>query len=172
MHVQAFADVSIHAPVWGRHGSKHTAACRNWFQSTPPCGGDQQGTVLLGSGKVSIHAPVWGRQPYTGAGCRQADVSIHAPVWGRPVSSIAFRLTSLFQSTPPCGGDYDPWTVCGSYEVSIHAPVWGRLTCKMRIGGCDGFNPRPRVGATFTAQIRHHAGPVSIHAPVWGRQLE
>ena len=97
--------ISIHAPirgrpilVFGRPGYSNfnprplAGATTNLaasvidvtFQSTPPCGGDQDLKAISGV---------------------PASISIHAPLRGRPFSSAALPVLPLFQSTPPCGGD-------------------------------------------------------------------
>ena len=54
-------------------------------------------------------------------------ISIHAPVWGRLLSKISDICISIFQSTPPYGGDLE------AHEETV---------------GAEDFNPRPRMGAT------------------------
>ena len=175
---RTYAEVSIHAPVWGR---------------TRVAGRARPGRV-----PVSIHAPVWGRTTLTiRHGAEPLAVSIHAPVWGRTWDQAVARQNDLrfnprprvgangvppqaascrkmFQSTPPCGGEH------------VRSPLHGRL--------CSSFNPRPRVGANLRwgtvrqATTRFQSTPpcggerrlrgflhgdpeVSIHAPVWGRTV-
>ena len=118
------------------------------FQSTPPCGGDDQGL-----------------KPFSAA-----LISIHAPMRGRPLRMRHSRVLRRFQSTPPCGGDdaadgenllqghFNPRPHAGatirylghypSLDISIHAPMRGR---RVRIFCCL------------------FPGWISIHAPMRGR---
>ena len=191
MEMLCYLMVSIHAPVWERHGAGLTVDGAVGFQSTLPCGSDGRTTVP--------------------AGCQ--GVSIHAPVWERPAPHRHIRLPGWFQSTLPCGSDsrpccflpgiprFNPRSRVGATDdrellgavdqVSIHAPVWERpmlsgpwglitwfqstLPCGsdrcegLRPVRVAGFNPRSRVGATGSDDRGAPHSGVSIHAPVWER---
>ena len=76
--------VSIHAPVWGRPAEARTIIATAEFRSTPPCGGD---VLALEPGTTRER---FDPRPRVGATCVHNfifhihTVSIHAPVWGRP----------------------------------------------------------------------------------------
>ena len=59
---------------------------------------------------------------------------------------------TLFQSTPPCGGDNDHVRLRLPDNISIHAPLRGRLLCLTCIPSSLNFNPRPLAGATYKVQ--------------------
>ena len=63
MEIGAEANISIHAPVWGRAFHKLNESAAGVY--------------------ISIHAPVWGRASCIGELYTSVDISIHAPVWGR-----------------------------------------------------------------------------------------
>ena len=98
---------------------------------------------------------------------------------------------TMFQSTPPRGGDAVNCDIRDDGVVSIHAPARGRPDhqCSLLTAIC--FNPRPRAGATSvttsrTRQPLFQSTPprggdlycraelrpqsVSIHAPARGRR--
>ena len=79
------------------------------FQSTPPRGGRQPPTGIVGllGRDVSIHAPAWGATINSIETDRLRTVSIHAPAWG--ATKPLLRLVK-------------------DINVSIHAPAWG-ATC-------------------------------------------
>ena len=54
-------------------------------------------------------------------------ISIHAPLRGRPIEMHPVKESTLFQSTPPCGGDW---------------------THRLPLTQEQDFNPRPLAGAT------------------------
>ncbi len=116
-------------------------------------------------------------RPRAGANIRNVEVakvlkvSIHAPARGRTDTAERATGDTMFQSTPPRGGEHSALT----------RAAWGRC-----------FNPRPRAGANarpLTASLRHglfQSTPprggepnsrrgrvtnpaVSIHAPARGR---
>ena len=101
-----YRSISIHAPLRGRPA---------------------HGPVGLAHDFISIHAPLRGRRgkrngrtgtadfnprPLAGAtvtnlgDSAKAKISIHAPLRGRPDVCICVFHFCLFQSTPPCGGDW------------------------------------------------------------------
>ena len=124
---------------------------------------------------------------------RQCDpISIHAPLRGRPSAHCAMVPNSLFQSTPPCGGDRKRLACWMMIQHFNPRPLAG-ATCPLPGQGqrrCD-FNPRPLAGATSpllpTSSSRPYFNPrplagatkwylwdgqkyiISIHAPLRGR---
>ena len=92
------------------------------------------------------------------------------PRAGATLAGPTCRTGTVFQSTPPRGGDVYAWrcaspscsfnprpragaTVCRSHnrsctQVSIHAPARGRPAIPPPPAMRKGFNPRPRAGAT------------------------
>ena len=67
---------------------------------------------------------------------------------GATFSRSRRREVSVFQSTPPYGGD--------PTDLVVYP-------------GMSHFNPRPRMGATAYAAENIIGWEISIHAPVWGR---
>ncbi len=162
--------VSIHAPVWGATNRTGGNSPRWWFQSTRPCGARQSSGVRSGhAAGVSIHAPVWGATSDALICDCTCAVSIHAPVWGATRTYALRKLSSLFQSTRPCGARPESALAAARRQrVSIHAPCGARpvdhkiplhhlvfqstrpcgarrdhTTCLLS-SSC--FNPRARVG--------------------------
>ena len=165
--------ISIHAPLRGRPPPGWAEALVIEFQSTPPCGGDQQ--VWIPSNRrypISIHAPLRGRpagmdtvqsavsdfnpRPLAGATgiilrrWSGVTISIHAPLRGRHGGVLIVYNTDKFQSTPPCGGDNTPVHARFFRHISIHAPLRGRLCYPENSFEDFDFNPRPLAGATTT----------------------
>ena len=76
------------------------------------------------------------------------NISIHAPSRGRQLTSDFWPVRSLFQSTPPRGGDIESGF---DWPDNIH------------------FNPRPLAGATHRSICSLASSRISIHAPSRGR---
>ena len=119
--------ISIHAPIRGRHF--HTLDmiwCMRDFNPRPHTGATLNPRNLMLLCNISIHAPIRGRprpsqcigrsvnfnpRPHTGATSNTAKflaankISIHAPIRGRPSYTKQLMARSIFQSTPPYGGD-------------------------------------------------------------------
>ena len=76
-------------------------------------------------------------------------ISIHAPLRGRHLKEKDKIEAAIFQSTPPCGGDYT------EHGLSAMGP---------------DFNPRPLAGATYAVVGQFFVNLISIHAPLRGRQ--
>ena len=118
--------ISIHAPLRGRPRVPPFSTLKCGFQSTPPCGGDNNHVRRRLSHNISIHAPLRGRHQAALA-AKALDIFQSTPPCGgdfwRGLSRV---LCNLFQSTPPCGGDHNGR--CGSAmgKISIHAPLRGR----------------------------------------------
>ena len=143
------AEVSIHAPAWGRR--RHLC---------------QRGQL----DHVSIHAPAWGRPRLAGQRFRHIDVSIHAPAWGRPAAAAQGGAGPMFRSTPPHGGDrgWAPFHVV--IDVSIHAPAWGRPIDPGMPPAANPFRSTPPHGGDIPCGAISRGDRVSIHAPAWGRR--
>ena len=185
--------ISIHAPLRGRQkvrsqarvrhdfnprplaGATVTRAwtmSRNVFQSTPPCGGDDDVRQVAGYSTQFQSTPPCGGDwaartaatlitdfnPRPLAGATQPPlvlwdasiISIHAPLRGRrrlPRSASRWRT------------------------ISIHAPLRGRRPWRRSSGGTADFNPRPLAGATAINEHYGTLGPISIHAPLRGRHI-
>ena len=142
-------DISIHAPSRGRlslyrqslrytifqstppRGGDHTHGSGlsdlSIFQSTPPRGGDKQRQIAFVPQLISIHAPSRGRRGQNLKVRCQLYISIHAPSRGRLVMRVVHGFFTLFQSTPPRGGDALKRIFLPSHK---------------------DFNPRPLAGAT------------------------
>ena len=99
------APISIHAPLRGRHPNIKAYWYRVEFQSTPPCGGDDDTFKLPAFWEISIHAPLRGRPAKAKSIDWSQPISIHAPLRGRPSDPNPMPISPSFQSTPPCGGD-------------------------------------------------------------------
>ena len=135
-------------PLAGATPAKQVSWFSNLFQSTPPCGGDQRDAVNPAGVLISIHAPLRGRRsashlpiplpdfnprPLAGATrlrvlrCLSDCYFNPRPLAGATRGVATYGLSYLFQSTPPCGGDW---------VYIFYNP-----------NPCD-FNPRPLAGAT------------------------
>ena len=76
--------ISIHAPLRGRHEMTET---------------DLMHEI------ISIHAPLRGRLFLAVVLVHKVNISIHAPLRGRREERQWIIRLTIFQSTPPCGGD-------------------------------------------------------------------
>ena len=121
-------------------------------------------------------------------------ISIHAPLRGRHLKEKDKIEAAIFQSTPPCGGDYTEhglsamgpdfnprplagatYAVVGQFFVnliSIHAPLRGRQPFERDLIGQMYFNPRPLAGATSFHVAVALSVKISIHAPLRGRHRQ
>ena len=77
-------------------------------------------------------------------------ISIHAPSRGRPEASIMAPRRTVFQSTPPRGGDESKPIMKAALDDFNPRPLAG-ATMPVLILGASGsdFNPRPLAGATI-----------------------
>ena len=94
------------------------------------------------------------------------------PPRGGDKSSAGNKSSSIvFQFTPPRGGDDDQVIhETSAVSISIHAPAWGRREAhSAHFSGHTYFNSRPRVGATHVLCRQYGVFRISIHAPAWGR---
>ena len=140
--------LSIHAPMWARHGQPSLSVLLIRFQSTHPYGCDIGYKGLKGWARVSIHAPIRVRRPLSQSGANgdvfqsthpygcdeHADlaiagigVSIHAPIRVRHAKPQADSLLA---------------------GVSIHAPIRVRHSRTAAHETDQRFNPRTHTGAT------------------------
>ena len=158
-------------------------------------GATKSHNIKIKGGSVSIHAPMWGAtliskgstlqgcfNPRSHVGSDDFDwlnkvrpvVSIHAPMWGATAPVLILSLSSMFQSTLPCGERHylpKPWH--DVRQVSIHAPMWGATAFILRFINNGTFqstlpcgerqNPAAKVAGLIA---------VSIHAPMWGATAE
>ncbi len=65
---------------------------------------------------------------------------------GRPGTPVSFWIRSLFQSTPPCGGDYISKGSRYRLRISIHAPLRGRLDADFLAVVAKSFQSTPPCG--------------------------
>ena len=120
--------ISIHAPLRGRCiRSGCCAMASGYFNPRPHAGATCRPFLFFHIGPISIHAPMRGRRATDTEMFCTYTISIHAPMRGRRLLNIHFLNCTLFQSTPPCGGDHR----------FIQKPPYPR-----------DFNPRPHAGAT------------------------
>ena len=97
--------ISIHAPLRGRPFSVVVGVRQPEFQSTPPCGGDIQA-----DGRKIV---VLDFNPRPLAGATSVETGLFwmpqhfnpRPLAGATMDTTGCCIVSLFQSTPPCGGD-------------------------------------------------------------------
>ena len=89
------------------------------------------------------------------------------PPRGGRLSNTANCLTaSIFQSTPPRGGDRCALAAGHCLAISIHAPARGATTASGAARArCGNFNPRPREGGDPAHIHRADLPVISIHAP-------
>ena len=110
---------------------------------------------------------------------------------GRPVQTRQKHHQTEFQSTPPCGGDFNIQDGRQRRPISIHAPLRGRRRIEIEIVAMCGFQSTPPCGGDLDAvttppepvefQSTPPCGgdtadtfnvtlpPISIHAPLRGR---
>ena len=80
------------------------------------------------------------------------------------------RSFTLFQSTPPCGGDAKRRRRGRAFEISIHAPLRGRPLPGNRRRKMQRFQSTPPCGGDKKySWFWFHPGAISIHAPLRGR---
>ena len=99
---------------------------------------------------ISIHAPLRGRLEKCLSGHFFQAYFNPRPLAGATWCKLDFAAALLFQSTPPCGGDYGFFGPCSW--------IWH-------------FNPRPLAGATSSRQNHGFVKKISIHAPLRGRRV-
>ena len=187
-------DVSIHAPARGRTKARIFLVPNSRFQSTPPRGANTSWEVFPIDSRFQSTPPRGGERPpepgcpspprfnprpRAGANpairceCPGVSVSIHAPARGRTPNSGRSRFQTMFQSTPPRGGEHADraqylavvWFQSTpprggehrsrrgprGHGVSIHAPARGRTRTRAAPAGeVVRFDPRPRAGANPT----------------------
>ena len=79
---------------------------------------------------------------------------------------------SIFQSTPPCGGDATTSKCSCKGTYFNPRPLAGATVAfQHRVVFPPDFNPRPLAGATFGIKTLDPNGKISIHAPLRGRQM-
>ena len=71
---------------------------------------------------ISIHAPLRER-PHLSPPTDNSPISIHAPLRERRGTTTLCQPPFLFQSTLPCGSDYDKLYDAINHDISIHAPL-------------------------------------------------
>ena len=184
--------ISIHAPMRGRRKRNGPFPCQVDFNPRPHAGATLLGwkhVVMLWHFNPRPHAGAtaiffysryplqyFNPRPHAGATTNSA-VLFHAlhdfnprPHAGATFPQLHNSLNSVFQSTPPCGGDKQRRGSSPPPIISIHAPMRGRpLLFRMSRGRYD-FNPRPHAGATGQFPQGHSLITISIHAPMRGRR--
>ena len=166
---EVYPNISIHAPLRGRPKLQQKKLKVPLFQSTPPCGGDQFLRWPAPSRQNFNPRPLAGATlSRPGFDCRIA-ISIHAPLRGRPAIPYRPIVDRVFQSTPPCGGDYFETIRGPGRRISIHAPLRGRLFIKHRFPGHVQFQSTPPCGGDVRSIMVLISSLISIHAPLRGR---
>ena len=111
---------------------------------------------------------------------------------GRPITTPVFSLVWIFQSTPPCGGDFfiaplpdgphdfNPRPLAGATRfspcfdvrqvISIHAPLRGRPNFPRSRFALGVFQSTPPCGGDQITYSRQKMSCISIHAPLRGRR--
>ena len=124
------------------------------------------------------------------AGLALLAISIHAPMRGRPVLKKLLKYAPLFQSTPPCGGDWEaPWAMAtpwyfnprphagatvmlpgGSSDFLFQStpPCGGDVIPTYRVSQFFNFNPRPHAGATSVSPLTVTSFPFQSTPPCGG----
>ncbi len=160
------------APMRGRPSFEGIFYLHRLFQSTPPYGGDCSLKCKRSHSSDFNPRPIRGRR-HSNTANFQINISIHAPIRGRlrifgmqqkdsifqstpphggdSVKPSSFRRMAIFQSTPPHGGDKETGTVYLVWSKFQSTPPRGGDfdNEKFVMGICD-FNPRPLAGATIT----------------------
>ena len=138
------------------------------FQSTPPCGGDVIGSRFhyLGS-TISIHAPLRGRR-VPGMHPEQPEDFNPRPLAGATSVLARLFMTSLFQSTPPCGGDARQQDALLPGHISIHAPLRGRPVVGLTILAAAVFQSTPPCGGDRPGPPAYRRAPQFQSTPPCG----
>ena len=144
------AGISIHAPMRGRRRLPCGGHPASYFNPRPHAGATWA-SVQVGNGKVYFNP-----RPHAGA----------------TSAGVIFSLAITFQSTPPCGGDFNGYDrLLYRITISIHAPMRGRRPDVFLDSPAQrDFNPRPHAGATQTTEVLAVISIISIHAPMRGRR--
>ena len=127
----------------------HRTYWRRHFNPRPLAGATPSGLYSTAFQIISIHAPLRGRPLNSFISISELDFNPR-PLAGATYLCFCPSSVSVFQSTPPCGGDIqclDDVRIIDS--ISIHAPLRGRHL--------ETDNPRK-------------IADISIHAPLRGRQ--
>ena len=164
------AGISIHAPMRGRrrlpcgghpasyfNPRPHAGAtalraseCRPWSNFNPrPHAGATWASVQVGNGKVYFNP-----RPHAGA----------------TSAGVIFSLAITFQSTPPCGGDFNGYDrLLYRITISIHAPMRGRRGDIQTASTALIFQSTPPCGGDADRHQPLRGLLISIHAPMRGR---
>ena len=183
--------ISIHAPVWGRLQSVADWIEVAEFQSTPPYGGDGNGSDATSTGPdfnprprmgatavsvfvdqvgvISIHAPVWGRLVTVMESLRALLISIHAPVWGRRLPQDSAPAGRYFNPRPRMGATKSSRISSGIGGFQSTPPYGGDPTTSRRSCNHNRFQSTPPYGGDIGHIQNVFVQVISIHAPVWGR---
>ncbi len=159
------------APMRGRPSFEGIFYLHRLFQSTPPYGGDCSLKCKRSHSSDFNPRPIRGRR-HSNTANFQINISIHAPIRGRlrifgmqqkdsifqstpphggdSVKPSSFRRMAIFQSTPPHGGDKETGTVY---------LVWSK------------FQSTPPRGGDRPENLPAVSGKISIHAPSRGRRM-
>ena len=124
------------------------------FQSTPPCGGDDAMDLQRDIQRHFNPRPLAGATRF---GCLRhgKDFDFNPrPLAGATLPVPGMHSKHLFQSTPPCGGDFMTLPHTAPTKISIHAPLRGRPRTKRILASRPDFNPRPLAGATVLSNVR------------------
>ena len=163
-----FFVISIHAPLRGRPGYIQNSKRMMAFQSTPPCGGDGKNVlVYINFGEFQSTPPcggdvpdsqIPGRNQYFNprplAGATLGPSSSNClflnfnprPLAGATADISHKLMIFVFQSTPPCGGDYGYHRGPCLRGISIHAPLRGRPGIGTILRNCLIFQSTPPCG--------------------------
>ena len=142
------------APMRGRPSFEGIFYLHRLFQSTPPYGGDCSLKCKRSHSSDFNPRPIRGRR-HSNTANFQINISIHAPIRGRlrifgmqqkdsifqstpphggdSVKPSSFRRMAIFQSTPPHGGDKETGTVYLVWSKFQSTPPRGGDSCLMAL---------------------------------------
>ena len=179
------------APMRGRPSFEGIFYLHRLFQSTPPYGGDCSLKCKRSHSSDFNPRPIRGRR-HSNTANFQINISIHAPIRGRlrifgmqqkdsifqstpphggdSVKPSSFRRMAIFQSTPPHGGDKETGTVYLVWSKFQSTPPRGGDSCLMALPPpLRRFQSTPPRGGDSAYADSLCNIPISIHAPSRGR---
>ena len=97
---------------------------------------------------------------------------IHSPLRGATRVLCDNGTYVVFQSTPPCGGDYNCSQQSQRWKYFNPRPHAGATPRLWTLFSFPNFNPRPHAGATGSSPKKASISLISIHAPMRGRRRQ
>ena len=145
------------------------------FQSTPPRGGRQMLSAVLGySTRFNPRPRAGGDVSFLLVCVHLCFVSIHAPARGATIECVGISICCFVSIHAPARGatSSDKLRLSEEVEVSIHAPARGATTKVIHITPISiSFNPRPRAGGDISPLSDIEPRAFQSTPPRGGRQV-